>query len=113
MKPTMRGEVWLANLDPTRGREQAGRRPVLVVSHDDFNRGPADLVIVCPITSRLRGIASHIKLVPPDGGLKTESVVMCEAVRSISKQRLLKAWGRVSSDTMFAVDDVLKILLCL
>jgi len=113
MKPPTRGEVWLASLDPTQGREQSGRRPVLIVSHDAFNRGRAELVIVCPITSRLRGIASHVGLIPPDGGLRTESVVMCEGVRSISKYRLHKAWGRVSSDTMFAVDDVLRILLCL
>jgi mRNA interferase MazF len=113
MRPPARGEVWLADLDPTRGREQAGRRPVLVVSHDVFNRGPADLVIVCPITSRIRGIASHIRLSPPDGGLKTDSVVMCEAIRSISKRRLLKSWGRVETSTLYAVDDVLRILLCL
>jgi mRNA interferase MazF len=113
MKPATRGEVWLANLNPTRGREQSGRRPVIVVSHDAFNRGPADLVIVCPITSRLRGIASHVGLVPPDGGLRTQSVVMCEAVRSISKQRLHKVWGMAREDTMLAIDDVLRILLCL
>jgi len=40
--------MWLADLDPTRGHEQAGRRPVLVVSDDIFNRGPADLVIILP-----------------------------------------------------------------
>ena len=45
-----RGEVWLADLDPTRDREQAGRRPVLIVSEDLFNHGPADLVIICPLT---------------------------------------------------------------
>ena len=49
-----RGEVWLADLYPTRGHEQAGRRPVLVVSEDLFNRGPAGLVIVLPTTSTVR-----------------------------------------------------------
>jgi mRNA interferase MazF len=39
-----RGEVWLVDLNPIRGREQAGRRPALVVSVDEFNNGPADLV---------------------------------------------------------------------
>lgn len=113
MNPPVRAEVWLAHLDPTRGREQAGRRPVLIVSHDVFNRGPADLVVVCPITSRLRGIASHVRLDPPEGGLKIESVVMCEAIRSISKHRLDKRFGAVAPETMFAVDDVLRILLAL
>ena len=45
-----RGEIWLADLAPTRGREQSGLRPVLILSIDDFNEGPADLVIVVPKT---------------------------------------------------------------
>src|SRR6185295_5268066 len=53
-----RGEVWLADLDPTRGHEQAGRRPVLIVSDDVFNAGAAELVVVLPMTSTLRPIAS-------------------------------------------------------
>ena len=56
-----RGEVWLADLNPVRGHEQAGRRPVLVVSEDLFNRGPAGLAIVLPMTSTLRGIPSHVR----------------------------------------------------
>ncbi|HYN21742.1 MAG TPA: type II toxin-antitoxin system PemK/MazF family toxin, partial [Thermoanaerobaculia bacterium] len=46
-----RGEVWLASLDPVRGHEQAGTRPVLIVSEDLFNRGPAELIIALPVTS--------------------------------------------------------------
>jgi mRNA interferase MazF len=45
MAEPRRGEIWLADLRPTHGREQAGRRPVLVLSVDSFNSGPADLVI--------------------------------------------------------------------
>src|SRR4051794_27480008 len=51
-----RGEVWLADLSPTRGHEQAGRRPVLVISEDVYNLGPADLVVL-PLTSTVRSIA--------------------------------------------------------
>src|SRR5580700_10753385 len=47
-----RGDVWSINLDPTLGREQAGTRPALVVSVDKFNHGPADLILVLPITSK-------------------------------------------------------------
>jgi mRNA interferase MazF len=81
-----RGEVWLANLDPIRGREQAGRRPVLVLSVADFNRSGADLVVVLPITSNLRSIPWHVPVEPPEGGLKVVSAIMCEAIRSVSRR---------------------------
>ena len=51
MSSPARGEVWLADLNPVRGHEQAGRRPVLVVSEDLFNQGPAGLAVVLPLTS--------------------------------------------------------------
>jgi mRNA interferase MazF len=106
-----RGEVWLAQLDPVRGHEQAGTRPVLVVSDDLFNRGPAGLVIALPITSRLRPIPSHIRIRPPQGGLAVESAALCEAIRSISKERLLKRLGAVSGETLEMIEDRLRILL--
>lgn len=111
MTAPLRGEVWLAGLDPMRGHEQAGRRPVLVLSDDIFNKGPAGLVIVLPLTSTLRPIPSHVRLSPPEGGLKNESAALCEAVRSISKDRLLRRWGAVSPTSMRRIEDVLRILL--
>ena len=51
-----RGEIWLADLNPVHGREQAGRRPCLVVSVNPFNQGPAELVIVLPLTTKDKGI---------------------------------------------------------
>lgn len=106
-----RGDLWLADLNPIRGREQAGRRPILIVSEDLFNQGPADLVIVCPLTSTLRGIPSHILVQPPEGGLRNPSVIMCEAIRSISKERLVERWGMVTATTMTEVADRIAILL--
>jgi len=107
----MRGEVWLADLSPTRGHEQTGQRPVLVVSDDLFNRGPADLVIILPVTSTLRPILSHIRLVPPEGGLKNESAALCEAIRSIAKARLIRRLGAVGPARMRLIEDALRILL--
>ena len=106
-----RGEVWVANLDPTRGHEQAGTRPVLVVSDDVFNRGAADLVVVLPITSTIRPIPSHVGLVPPEGGVRVDSAVLCEMVRSIAKERLVRRWGQLGSEKMAHISDVLRILL--
>lgn len=56
MDNPVRGENWLIDLNPTRGHEQGGRRPGLVVSVDLFNKGPAGLVIVLPITTKEKGI---------------------------------------------------------
>ena len=106
-----RGEIWLANLDPTVGSEQAGTRPILVLSSDFFNQGFSHLVYAMPLTSRNKNIRSHIPVVPPEGGLVLPSYIMCEAMRSISKRRLVKHLGSLSSRTVNNVEDTLKILL--
>ena len=106
-----RGDIWLVNLSPTQGREQAGRRPVLIVSEDLLNEGPAGLVIALPLTSTIRPIPTHVALGPPEGGLRGRSAILCEAIRSISRERLVVRWGAVSAGTMAAVEDRLRILL--
>lgn len=111
MNDPSRGEVWLVSLDPTKGREQAGNRPALIVSVDRFNHGMAELVIVCPITSKAKGIPIHVRVNPPEGGLSMVSFVKCEDVRSISKRRLLKSLGSVSKETMTEVSGRLAVLL--
>lgn len=106
-----RGEIWLADLNPIRGHEQAGRRPVLIVSVDPFNQSRADLVVVIPITSTLRNIPWHIVIRPPEGGLTNPSALLCEAVRSISKERLLTRWGAATPATLALVEDRLRMLM--
>lgn len=106
-----RGEIWLADLSPVRGHEQAGRRPVLIVSVDVFNAGRADLVVILPITSTIRPVPFHVEVQPPEGGLTNRSSILCEAVRSIAKDRLLVKWGVVTPATMRLVEDRLRILL--
>ncbi len=107
----LRGEVWMLNFDPTRGHEQAGTRPALILSVDVFNAGPADLVIVLPITSRSKGVRSHVVVSPPAGGLSVVSYIKCEDVRSVAKERLHRRLGNISAVTMAEVEDKLKILL--
>ncbi|NMG19674.1 type II toxin-antitoxin system PemK/MazF family toxin [Brasilonema bromeliae] len=111
MAQIARGEVWLADLNPVRGHEQAGKRPCLVISVDLFNQGASGLVVVLPITSKEKGIPFHVELNPPEGGLKVQSFVKCEDVRSISVDRLEKRWGTVSPKTLTAVEDRLRILM--
>jgi mRNA interferase MazF len=106
-----RGEVWLADLDPSFGHEQGGRRPVLVVSVDSFNAGLAGLVVVLPITSRIRPVPLHIPVDPPEGGLRLASAILCDAIRSIDQGRLIDCWGTVGAATMSLVEDRLRRLL--
>ena len=106
-----RGEIWLVNLSPTEGREQAGTRPALIISVDLFNHGAAELVVVIPVTSKAKGIPLHVEVNPPEGGLSLKSFVKCEDVRSISTARLMKKLGKVSPQTVNSVEDRLKILL--
>lgn len=108
-----RGDVWDLSLGPTLGREKAGVRPALVVSVDIFNEGPAELVVVMPITRTQRRVRWHVQVNPPEGGLVSESFIQCENVRSVSKARLKRLRGRVLSSTMLQVEDRLRILMLL
>ena len=68
-----RGEVWDLNLDPTVGREQAGARPAVILSVNLFNQGPAELVVVIPITRTERRVRWHVEVALPEGGLAVVS----------------------------------------
>lgn len=111
MNAPARGEVWDIDLDPTKGHEQAGRRPALVISIDRFNQGPAGLVVIVPITSKDKGIKLHVPIAPPGGGLTKHSFAMIEAVRSVSTVRLTKRRGPVPLPVLREVEDRLRVLL--
>jgi mRNA interferase MazF len=111
MNRASRGDIWLVNLDPTQGREQAGTRPILIISVDGFNHGAAELVVGVPVTSKAKGIPLHVEINPPEGGLNVKSYAKCEDVRSISTNRLVRKFGIVSSQTIEKIEDRLRILL--
>lgn len=92
------GEIWLFDPDPIKGNEIGKKvRPALIVSCNLFNDGPSGLVIVIPIASKDNKIPSHIRIDPPDGGVKQISYAMCEQVGSISKERLIKKLGSIEN----------------
>lgn len=106
-----RGEVWLLNLNPIRGHEQAGTRPCLVVSVDMFNHGPARLALILPLTTKEKRVPFHIKIEPPEGGLEKTSYIICEGIRSASKERFIKRFGNLTEKTLHLVEDRLRILM--
>jgi len=105
------GEVWFADLDPVVGHEQAGERPVLILSITSFNQSPAGLVVILPITTKIRGIPWHVPVSPPEGGLTRPSVILCEQPRSVSQQRIQYRMGLAGTATMQQVQDRLRILM--
>ena len=107
----LQAEVWLADFNPSRGHEQAGFRPAVVVSVDLYNRGPAGLVVVVPISSKDKGIPLHVRILPPDGGLDKVSFAMCDQIRTIAKDRLARKLGTVPASVLKEVKDRLRILL--
>lgn len=106
-----RGDVWLVDLNPTRGHEQAGRRPALVLSVDRFNQGPADLVVVVPLTSKDKHNPLHVSVMPPEAKLRQRSFIKCEDIRSVAKERLAARWGAVTPATLSEVEDRVRVLL--
>ena len=111
MATPFRGEVWMVHLDPTRGHEQAGRRPGLIVSVDPFNQGPGGMTVIMPLTTKEKHIPLHVRVEPPEGGLSQVSFIRCEDVRSVSQERLIRRVGQVSPVIMATVEDCLRLLL--
>jgi len=106
-----RGEIWLVNLNPTRGHEQSGIRPAVVISVDEFNSCAADLVVVIPITSKNKNIPLHVQI-PPDGsGLDKLSFAKPEDIRSIAKERLIKQIGQIPKEKLQELEEKVKTLL--
>lgn len=108
-----RGEVFWAAPDPGVGREQAGYRPVLVVSSDDAIAALPQLVTTIPLTTRLRDWPTHIRVTGPHTGLDHPTWALCEQVRTISTQRIHTQIGTCDADTLEQTARVLRYLLAL
>ncbi|MGC1852041.1 MAG: type II toxin-antitoxin system PemK/MazF family toxin [Solirubrobacterales bacterium] len=106
-----RGDVFTGDLDPVVGHEQAGRRPVLIVSIDQMNSSAAELVIAVPLTTKDRGSELHVQLDPPEGGLDRVSFALPEMARVLSTGRLGRRLGRASADSVEMVARRVGILI--
>lgn len=95
--------MYAADFDPVVGREQGGRRPVLVISINPMNRSAAELVIAAPLTTTDWNNSMHVRIGPSQGGLGRVSYAMPEMVRSISTKRLQRRIGYASAATADAV----------
>ena len=108
-----RGDVYDARLSPTEGSEQAGTRPVIIVSRDAINQY-SPVIVVVPLTDRAnvkRNYPNNVIIPKEEGGLAIDSVALGGQVRAISKSRLGQRRGSLPPLTMQAVDRALRITL--
>lgn len=100
-----RGEIWLADLNPTRGSEQAGIRPVLIFQNDLLNKYTTT-VLAIPLTTNLRRAAlpSCLLILKGEGGLAQDSVALGHQLRVIDRSRLQKKLGTVGQQTIATIE---------
>jgi mRNA interferase MazF len=101
-----RGEIWLADLNPIRGSEQAGVRPVLIFQNDTISRFTTT-VLAIPFTANLRraSLPSCIQISKGDGGLANDSVALCHQLRALDQMRLRRKLGTVRQDTLSTIEN--------
>jgi mRNA interferase MazF len=111
-EPLRPGDVWLADLNPVIGSEQAGRRPVVVVSGPRHLALPHAVVFVVPVTSRDRGLRHQVPIASPSSGLsKLPSFTRPEDMRAVAYQRLDHRLGAVTPDELVAIRRILRAFL--
>ena len=108
-----RGDVLLIDLDPVRGSEQGKVRPAIVIQNDVANQY-SPVLIVAAVTSNLRAPhATDVEVPAPEGGLRKDSKILLNQIRTVDKVRVIDRWGHLSDETMSNVDEALRISLSL
>ncbi len=105
-----RGDIWLMQWSPSRGHEQAGARPSLILQNDVGNRY-SPTTIVAAITSVGRRQPVIVPVQGAESGLSRQSFVHLGQIRTVDKSRLLQRMGRTDPATMLEVDRALEVSL--
>ena len=107
-----RGDIFLADLEPIRGREQGGIRPVIIIQNDISNKY-SPVIIIAAITSKIfeKEYPTNIFISKQDSGLKKDSTILLNQLRTIDKQRLIKKVGSVDFLMLKKIDITLKVSL--
>lgn len=105
------GDIYWAVLDPTRGREQGGQRPVLIISGNAMN-DHLDIVITCPLSTRLKSYPGSVLIKKnKENGLEMDSEVLTFQIRTLSKVRLVEKLGSIKisqlKDVIQGLNEVL------
>jgi mRNA interferase MazF len=107
-----RGEVWLADLDPTQGSEQAGTRPVIIFQNDIVSQFSTTTIAIPLTTNQRRALLPICLLINQgEGGLTQDSVALCFQMRVLDKTRLVRKLGQLNPDTITQLENVVLLTL--
>jgi mRNA interferase MazF len=112
--PIQRGDIYFVNLNPVQGREQAGQRPVLVLSIDVINHLPLVVTIVVGTKGEnvTRDYPTNVRLSPAESGLPMETVFLGFQVRSLDPSRFSRPpAGRVTGAALRRIEDAVRYCL--
>jgi mRNA interferase MazF len=110
MAGILRGEIRWADLNPTKGHEQSGTRPVLILSHDVFNER-SGTVIAIAITSQPQKAGFPLTLELKTGDLPKRSRVKISQIRTLSTERIGQIVGKISQEELAQVIEGLNELI--
>ncbi|RKX65586.1 MAG: type II toxin-antitoxin system PemK/MazF family toxin [Tenericutes bacterium] len=102
-----RGEIYFVNLNPVKGREQAGQRPVLVLSVDAINKLPLVVTVVVGTKGEnvSRDYPTNVRISPEESGLPIETVFLCFQIRSLDPKRFSeKPAGKLSDKVLKSIE---------
>ncbi|MGA1133910.1 MAG: type II toxin-antitoxin system PemK/MazF family toxin [Prochlorotrichaceae cyanobacterium] len=106
-----RSEIYFVNLNPVQGREQAGERPVLVLSVDAINRLPL-VVVGTKGTNITKNYPTNVRCLPEETGLSIETVFLCFQIRSLDLKRFpSQPSGKLSDAKMQDIETVVRYCL--
>lgn len=109
-----RGEIYFVSLNPVRGREQAGNRPMLVLSIDSINQLPLVVTVVVGTSGEhiSRDYPTNVRLSPEETGLSVETIFLCFQLRSLDPKRFSSPpVGKVSGTVLKRVEDAVRYCL--
>ncbi len=107
-----RGDIILADLEPVRGSEQGGIRPVLIIQNNISNRY-SPVIIIAAITSKIfeKEYPNNVFLSKIDSGLDKDSTILLNQIRTIDKSRIIRKLSSLTYDIMRRVDLAIRISL--
>jgi mRNA interferase MazF len=107
-----RGEIWMADLNPIRGSEQAGVRPVLIFQNELVSKF-STTVLTIPLMTNMRraSLPTCARISKGEGGLASDSVALCHQLRVLDTTRLQRKLGTVSQATLRTIESVVLFTL--